>query len=374
MRILTVTHYFSTHGGGIEIVAGHLCTQWRGAKHRVLWAASDADPPPDLAGVETVRLRCFNFVEKTTGLPMPILSFSAIRILWRMVRESDVVVIHDALYISSIVTMLAAHHARKPTILVQHIAEIAFANILLRQAMTLANTTITKPMLRAAARVVFISATTRDFYSDVVTKAPAALVFNGVDSNIFHNSGLASCPSIRSMFGIPESAKLCMFAGRFVEKKGLQVLRELARLRPDLHLVLAGRGPINPALWGLSNVTVCGDLPQSSLAMLYRATDVFVLPSIGEGYPLVIQEAMACGLPIICGAEAAKADPGASRWLVGVPVTLNEPKNSAQLVSAAIDGLNMSVEDRAAMAAYAARTYCWKKTAEEVLNVPKTVH
>jgi len=42
-----------------------------------------------------------------------------------------------------------------------------------------------------------------------------------------------------------------------------------------------------------------GPLPQEELAMMYKASDVFILPSYGEGFPLSIQEAMATGLPII---------------------------------------------------------------------------
>jgi starch synthase len=374
MRVLTVTHYFSSHGGGIEIVAGHLCRQWRALGHEVCWAASDADPPPDLRGIKAVPLRSFNLIERITGLPMPILSVPAMRTLWREVKESDSVVIHDSLYLTSIVAMLAARRARKPTALVQHVAEIAFANALLRCLMKLANALITKAMLRSAGRVVFISATTRSFYAGVATKAPPALVFNCVDNSIFQFSQSSVRDSVRSMFGIPKRGKLCMFVGRFVEKKGLQVLRQLAGQRPDVNFVLAGRGPINPVLWGLSNVTVCGDLPQSSLAMLYHTADIFLLPSVGEGYPLVVQEAMACGLPVICGEETARADPGASKWLVGIPVALDEPEKSACLASAAIDDLKMSVEERAAMADYAARTYSWKEMAEQVIKQPEVPH
>jgi len=372
MRILTVSHFFSTHGGGIEIVAGHLCAEWQAAGEIVVWAACDADASPDLICIEAVPLRSFNFVERVTGLPMPILTLSAIQALWRSVRASDVMVIHDSLYMTSVVSMLAARCAHKPTILIQHTAEAAFSNVLLRLVMKCATVLVTKPMLRAAEHVIFISATTRDFFAHVATKVPPVLTFNGVDGKIFNFS--KSAPSSRSVFGIPENNTLCTFVGRFVQNKGLEILHELAKLRPDVHFALAGRGPINPVLWGLSNVTVCGHLPQSSLASLYRAADVFLLPSEREGYPLVIQEAMACGLPVICGEESAKADPGASPWLTGVPVALDNPLNSARLISAAIDGLQMDLDRRAAMAAYASDTYCWKKMADQVLSLQGPKH
>ena len=53
---------------------------------------------------------------------------------------------------------------------------------------------------------------------------------------------------------------------------------------------------------------VFSDLAGPGLAELYRASDVFVLPSQGEGFPLVVQEALACGLPVVCGDESTGAD------------------------------------------------------------------
>ncbi len=42
-----------------------------------------------------------------------------------------------------------------------------------------------------------------------------------------------------------------------------------------------------------------------TLAPLYRAADLLILPSLGEGYPLVVQEAMACGTPALVSTEIA---------------------------------------------------------------------
>jgi glycosyltransferase involved in cell wall biosynthesis len=153
---------------------------------KTLWAASDEDalPRPDTA--TPVPLACWNLIERITGLPMPIPGLSGLRRLRKAIRASDAVVVHDALYVSSIAAMLLARRAGKPVLLIQHIADIPFSSVLLQRVMALANRLVTRPMLRAADRLVFISDTTRRAFAEVKTRAPALLLFNGVDTEVFH--------------------------------------------------------------------------------------------------------------------------------------------------------------------------------------------
>jgi starch synthase len=363
MRLLTVTHFYEAHGGGIERVAGRLNREFAALGHETLWAASDEDalPAPDTA--TPVPLACWNLIERITGLPMPIPGLSGLRRLRKAIRASDAVVVHDALYASSIAAMLLARRAGKPVLLVQHIADIPFSSVLLQRVMTLANRLVTRPMLRAADRLVFISDTTRRAFAEVKTRAPALLLFNGVDTDVFRPGP----GDARAELEIGAEAKLVLFVGRFVEKKGLAVLERVARARPDWRFVLAGRGPIDPRRWGLANVTVAEGRSGASLAALYRAADLLLLPSVGEGYPLVVQEAMACGLPVVCGGETARADPGAAAWLRGVAIALADPDGTARRVVAAVEAVDVDADGRAAMSAYAARTYDWRAMAAQIV-------
>lgn len=366
MRVLSVSNFFDTHGGGLERVAGQLSRQFVAAGHGAAWAACDADGLPDNPA-EPVALRCINPTERLTGLPMPLPGPRSIVRLKRAVRGADVVVIHDALYVTSILAMIFARLHRKPAVLVQHIAAIPFANPLLSGLMALANRLVTRPMMAAADRVAFISATVRDDLLGSPPRRPAMLVFNGVDQSIFHPRADVAQSAARAHWRLPVDAPLAVFVGRFVEKKGLRIVRALAERRPDIHFALFGQGPIDPREWGLGNVHLLGQQPQDVIADLYRAADVLLLPSVGEGYPLVIQEAMACGLPVICGEASARADPDAATWLRGVDIDLAHPARSAENCAAALDGLAAAPVDRAAMAQYAADQYSWEKMAATLL-------
>ncbi|WP_158266289.1 glycosyltransferase family 4 protein [Allosphingosinicella deserti] len=366
LRLLSVTHFFGAHGGGIERVAEHLNREFTRLGHAPSWAASDADPAPDPSIADAVPMRCIDPLERLTGLPMPLPGPRALRSLWRAVREADGIIIHDSLYVTSIAAMMAARWVGKPVVLVQHIAEIPFRSPVLRAAMRIANTIVTRSMLRSADRVVFISATVRDAFRRWKTRRSPELIFNGVDRAVFRPDPDAGARA-RSALGLATGDRLMLFVGRFVEKKGLPVLAALAQTRPDLLFVLAGRGPIDPDAWGLPNVRVVRDRAGPSLAALYQAADLLLLPSIGEGYPLVVQEAMACGLPVLCGVESAKADPEAARWLTGLEVAPGDPPGTAHRFSDAIDAGSCDPDARAAMACWAGARYSWEHAARSIV-------
>lgn len=360
MNFLTVTHFFESHGGGIERVAGQLCRELALIGHQSSWLASAADPPPDDLAIVALPIACINPTERLTGLPMPIPRLTGLCRLAKAVRAADAVIIHDALYATSVAARLLARRHGKPVILVQHIAAIPFKSAILRAMMRLANVLITRPMLGSATHVVFISDTVREAFAGVRTAAPPLLLFNGVDTAVFSPG-----PSDRARFSLPETGLVAVFVGRFVEKKGLAAIEALARARPDLTVAMAGDGPIDPLRWKLPNVYCLGVLPQSDLARLYRTADVLVLPSVGEGYPLVIQEAMACGLPVVCGEESARADPMAGAFLRGVEIDPADSAATACRLASALEHLPDAAQ-RAEMAAYAARTYSWSAMAARI--------
>jgi glycosyltransferase involved in cell wall biosynthesis len=229
--------------------------------------------------------------------------------------------------------------------------------------MRLTNALVTRPMLAAADPLVFISASARrDLLGDPPRRA-CRLLFNGVNANVFHPQREPPRATARQALCLPNEGALALFVGRFVEKKGLAIIEVLARRRPGVTFLLVGAGPIRPENWALPNVRLLGPKTQPQLAELYRAADLLLLPSVGEGYPLVIQEAMACGLPVICGEDSARADPDATPWLRGVAIDLADPSGSAARCAGAIDSLLLEKPDSEAMAAYAARAYSWRAMA-----------
>lgn len=361
MRILTVSAFYESHGGGIEIVAGATARALASLGHECLWAGASFDEPPSDSKVKAVPLPASDPLERWTGLPMPLLNKEARHLLDREVAAADAIIIHDALYSSSLLAARSAQRHGKPWILVQHIGAIPYTSKLLRGLLACANLFVTRRMLSKAPQAVFISDEVRRFFDGVEWKSSPKLLLNGVDHQSFFEAAPEERRQLRQRFDLSDSRRELLFVGRMVEKKGLAAIRALAEAKPEWGISLIGTGPIDPKAWNLPNVRVMGRRSREELGELYRAADALVLPSVGEGFPLVIQEAMASGLPVFCGLDSAAADPGARGLIHAVKVDPADPTGTSMRFAKSIEearGFPGKSE-----AAYARRTYSWDTNA-----------
>lgn len=130
---------------------------------------------------------------------------------------------------------------------------------------------------------------------------------NGVDTERFRR--LLPLAEARRELGLPVDRKLIGFVGRLSAQKGLStLLRAIAEfpagLRGVVDLVITGDGEERRALEDEARALGLADRThflgtRSDTPTIYSALDVFVLPSEQEAFPMVVLEAMACGLPIV---------------------------------------------------------------------------
>ena len=374
MKVLMVTHYFDSHSGGIERVARELFHRLARPECHVTWAAANVSAPPgDLEHGGSLPLSAWNGLEKAMGLPLPVPGPISLARLCSAVAASDVVLLHDCLYLGNIAAFVFARLRGIPVVIVQHIGTIPYANFALATLMELGSAMITRPMLRAAGQVAFISEITQRHFSRLRFLRPPVLLFNGVDTQIFYPPPNDSAKAaLRARLGLPAQKPVVLFAGRFVEKKGLPILKRMAQRAPEMTWAFAGSGPLDPGAWGLEHVKVYSQLRGESLAHLYRAADVFVLPSTGEGFPLVIQEALACGLPIVCGAETAAADAALTPFVRGVPLTPGEDERAAEdFLAATREAVNRRASPDAAARRleFVRGRYSWSRIADRYYEI-----
>ena len=304
MNILKVSAFYSGHGGGIEIVADQLARHVAASGAHVIWVAGlDADKPlPEHEdGLEFAPARYWDPLERRLGLPCPIWSVAAFARLWKQVAQADVVHLHDALYLPCLTAMLFSKLRRKPVVLTQHIGDLPLRSRTLHAVLRLLNRTVAGWMLGAADQVVFIADQVMVYFGGFARyRHPAMLVHNGVDHDIYHPAHSRS----------PGTGLKLLFVGRFVAKKGVQHLRDCLDL-PGILWTFVGKGPHSPRHWPdlPENVDVVEGLSPAAIVPYYQDADLLVLPSHGEGFPLVVQEALACGTPVLVGSEVAATCP-----------------------------------------------------------------
>lgn len=312
-RVLLVTHYYPHHRSGIERIAWELARRLPRHGMAVTWAATAAPELPAADGLRCLPAAGWNVAEDRLGFPYPVWSPAALVRLARAARASDVVFVQDSLYLGNAVAAAAAGGV--PVVVTQHIGLVPYQSPVLRRLMSAANRTIGRWVLGRADRVAVYNRQVEGYFARFVRfRSPPQFIPNGVDTDVFRPP--ADRAAVRAGLGWPADRPVLLFVGRFVEKKGLAVLRKVAASLPESDFVFAGRGPIDPAQWQLRNVRVAGSLGADQLVPLYQAADLLVLPSVGEGFPLVVQEAMACGTPALISDETAAGYPGAAEWAV----------------------------------------------------------
>jgi D-inositol-3-phosphate glycosyltransferase len=284
------------HVGGVEQVAALLARVYEAAGHEVTWVACAT---PELPGTERdgsitrVRLRALNFLE-ARAMPFPVpLSFGP---LAAAVRAADVVHLHDCLYLTSVAADWSALRAGRPTLVTQHVGMVSFGGGAVDPFLFAAYRTVGRGVLRRAVRVVFVGEAVRDwFLRHVDPSLRASLVPNAVDTARFQPISAEARAAARAALALPTDRPVVLFAGRLVPKKNLRVLAE-AMEGTGAQLLVVGDGPEAGALGGRPHVRHVPRLAHERMPEAYAAANLFALPSVGEGMPASLAEALASGL------------------------------------------------------------------------------
>ncbi len=367
LRVLLVSHYYPPHLGGIEMVVRQEAVRLAaaGAEVTVVTSAGRGGVV-EQDGVRVVRVAAWNGVERRTGVPFPLLSPVLLPTLLRWTRWADVVHLHDCLYLTSWAAGLAAPLTRTPYLLTQHVGLVQHPSAPVRLVQRAVYATAGRLLLRRARRVFTLNGSVAAFVRGLGARPERSHHLpNGVDLRLFHPADTSTeREHTRARFGLPRQGTLVLFAGRLVPKKGYQLLLDAAA-GADYQLVLAGEGDTRP-LADRTGVHHLGGLAPEELAQVYRACDVFALPSTAEGFPLTVQEAMASGLPVV-----TTDDPGYAPYRLDPSQALLIPRQTAALRSA-LDDLAGDPGRRADMGAAARRCaearFAWETHVDQLLS------
>jgi len=322
-------------------------------------------------GIKVFSYSILNLAERV-GIPYPVLSFKAYESFAEVIKKCDIVHAHGHAYMSSYIACKVAVKYKKPFILTQHNTFIDYQSWL-NIMEHLNNWTVGRVVLKDSDRVIVVSRKTMEYVLKLGADiSKTSVMYNGVDTTFFHPMNREES---RDKLGLPKNKMLVLTVRRLVYKNGLDTLIESASLLtrdyPYLLFIVIGKGPNRKLIENRvrelrieGNIRLAGFVPEKLLPPYYNAADYFVIPSSsGEGLPLVLLEAMACGLPVI--ATTVGGTPEVIRDMKnGVLVPPRNPKALAETISKFLSNkeLGLAIGEEA------------RKTVEDKFTWEESVH
>jgi glycosyltransferase involved in cell wall biosynthesis len=271
----------------------------------------------------------------TSGVPTP----QALWRLLRLVRQLQPDLIQGWMYHGNLAAQLASLVCAKKVPVLWDI-QCSLYSLALEKKTTAMVIQACARLSQQPEKVVYVSRVSQAQHEALGYQASkSCFIPNACDPSVFQPNAAARS-AIRAELGLPESTLLIGLVCRYHPMKDhvnfIKAAALLAQSHPEVHFVLAGKdvdanneaiNHFSEALGMQSQVHFLGE--RRDTPRLTAAFDIAASSSAyGEGWPLVLTEAMACGVPCVV------TDVGDSGWLVGDTGLVVPPKDPAALAAA----------------------------------------
>jgi glycosyltransferase involved in cell wall biosynthesis len=360
IRILRIVGYLYPDAvGGIELHAFGMSRDQALMGHKVTVCTSRTGMSHGIEDRDGFEVRRFRPITRVLGNPvMPGLFLD----LLRTKNDFDVIHAHSHLFSSTNFCALSRRLGSAPLVVTDHGLHSQRVPRWLQTAYT---STIAKWTLNSADCVVCYSAHEREALVSLgINPERVAVIHNGINTDLFK-------PGERG-----EGTNRVLWIGRFNPGKAVIDLVEGFRLlvkdHPTLKLVMIGRGSQKEVIenrirkLGIAGmVTIRDFVPNTDLPGIYQASDVFVLPSVTEGLPRTVLEAMSCSVPVVCTALPSLVEAVGRGGILTPP---HNPRALADSISAIISDKSFSRKMGECGRDIVTKNYSWEDT------VKKTTH
>lgn len=225
--------------------------------------------------------------------------FRIIMDILRIIQTKNIHLIHTHLYHANMYGRIAALISKIPAVVTEHNVYPMYK---------FKRRIINWLLAKKTNKIIAVSNMVKDYIvsRDWIAPSGVEVVYNGIDIAAFDSS--IGKKEARERLGLDKDTPLIGIVARLSRQKGhVYLFRAMAMIReevPDARLIVVGSGPLEQSL--KEEVSMLGiDSAVSFLGarrdvpVILKAMDLFVLPSMWEGFPVALLEAMASGLPVV---------------------------------------------------------------------------
>ena len=297
MKIVHITPYYPPHLGGMENTVKELAERTAKIGYDVRVYTSNEGCNEKSISKNCVSIHLLKSIE-IPGVPLilPMLPFKLLSVIDR----NTIVHVHYILNFSIDFAIIISKIKKAKIVSHVHIDPLPLSSLF-----GFLNPTYKKLFWRRILRLSNAVICQTENYVDIISKKygvkrdKCVIVSSGINLKKFDKMG--ECTTSKEIKDI-------LFVGRLSEQKNIPMLLSAFKLIQGnyditLHIVGAGkeRIAINKIITKekIDNVILHGRVPDEKLMDLYSMSDIFILPSTYESFPLTLLEAMASGLPIV---------------------------------------------------------------------------
>ena len=367
-KIAIASDWYYPKLGGVAVHMHDLALHLRKLGHEVAIITNDRETGKEAelkeAGIDLIKVPgCI-----LGGVNMSAFSRNAASMI-PYIKDCDIVHGHHAFTPLALKAVSAGRKVGKATLLTTH--SINYENSPVIKTLGRIAFPYYRYYLHNPHRIIAVSRASKEFIKRF-TNVPVEIIPNGVNVDFFDVP--FSKEEAKEKLGLDKNVVL--YVGRIEPRKGVSTLINAMRY-VNGELLVIGEGSMLPLLrerarlLGISEkVKFLGKVEYSKLPLFYRASDVFVLPSLSEAFGIVLLEAMASGTPVI-GTQVG----GIPEIIDGCGLLV--PPGNAKKLAEAINFVlnNQNVEKRLARLGKrrAETVYDWKVVVKRIVALYREV-
>ena len=226
-------------------------------------------------------------------------------------------------------------------------------------------------VLNTADTIITVSRSNLEYIRKLDVETPVHVIPNGFCSHLFLPKDIAEC---RRVLNLPQDCKILLTVGNLAPLKGhkylISAVNEIMSERGDILCIIVGLGRESRSLQmqirslGLEeHVMLVGWKRHDEIPLWMNACDLVILPSLSEGNPTVLPEALSCGKPFV-GTRVGGVPEIITSDKLGLLVEPADPEDLAKKILIALS----REWDHEAILAYAKR-FTWENIAREIIGV-----